>query len=615
MNSGPSRSRFVYAPSKLVVWLVVAGVIAYSARQLIVAGARNLDPALGGAIGILALSLMGFAFLAALFIRVRRFFNKRAVQADRDAFASQLLPHLVAPGEAKAPFSLFLRPFFTDARFRLVHTSQSNPEHIRWGATSGMESSLAIALDRVATLVAMGTQDRRWSFGPGRVAIPDSNWQWAIETLSSHARYIIAIPLSQPATAWEIEFLREQGHFEKTVFFVPPLNAALRGWFKGSRTQSLRDAYEQSRREFAEQGMTLPAMPDGGGLFRLSTDGATVLSIAPLPERGLLPENVAVALDTVLGDQTFTTELASPPRHTYNTQSAPPPGPTRSDAGAPTAYPTSNFAAPRWWHMGHVQGAIGAAALLFIGVLLWPTLSRSWQDHQERQRQIETAAGLIEQISDQEWSSTSATVLLNEISDAGAIDGLAPLARRENVRAAVLLAAAHYFGLAGVNQDYEEAARLANLAAEANDPRGQVILALCYLNGRGIAENRDRAIELLEQAAATGNAFGQLNLATSLDFQDATNAIDPLRATGLYIAAADQGEPVSAGLACHRLLVGIGVSENPSRARPYCRIAADAGLAMGLRNLSVFYRYGIGGVSMNVAEANRLEAAANANSE
>jgi hypothetical protein len=110
MSSGPSRSRFVYAPSKLVVWLVVAGVIAYSARQLIVAGARNLDPALGGAIGILALSLMGFAFLAALFIRFRRFFNKRAVQTDRDAFASQLLPHLIAPGETKAPFSLFLRP-------------------------------------------------------------------------------------------------------------------------------------------------------------------------------------------------------------------------------------------------------------------------------------------------------------------------------------------------------------------------------------------------------------------------------------------------------------------------------------------------------------------------
>jgi TPR repeat protein len=588
MSSGPSRSRFVYAPSKLVVWLVVAGVIAYSARQLIVAGARNLDPALGGAIGILALSLMGFAFLAALFIRFRRFFNKRAVQTDRDAFASQLLPHLIAPGETKAPFSLFLRPFFTDARFRLVHTSQSNPEHIRWGATSGMESSLAIALDRVATLVAAGAQDRRWSFGPGRLIIPDSNWQWAIETLCAHAQYIIAVPLSQPATAWEIAFLREQGHFGKTVFFVPPLNTALRGWFKGSQTRNLRDAYEQSRREFAEQGMTLPAMPDGGGLFRLSADGATVVSIAPLPERGLLPENVAVALDAVLGDQTFATALAAPPHHTYDTQSAPLSAPPQSDAGAPTGpphtYPTSSFAAPRWWHMGHVQGAIGVASV-------------------------------IEQISDQEWSSTSANVLLSEISDADAIDGLAPLARRENVRATVLLAAAHYFGLAGVNQDHAEAARLANLAAEASDPRGQVILALCYLNGHGVAANRDRAIELLEQAAATGNAFGQLNLATSLDFQDATNAIDPLRATSLYIAAADQGEPVSAGLACHRLIVGIGATEDPSRARPYCRVAADAGLAMGLRNLSVLYRYGIGGVSMNVAEANRLDAAANANSE
>lgn len=602
MANGPIRTIYLYRPSNMIVWLVVVGTVVLAGRRLIVTIAQSMPQPFGGLLAILTLALMAATFLAVIFIRGRRFFNTRAVQRDRDAFAAQLLPHLVAPGDEKANYSLFLRPFFTDQRFRLVHTSQSNPENVRYGATSSMEGSLAAAFDRTATLVAAG--QRGSGLGPGRVVVPDDNWQWAIEQLVAHARYIVAVPISQPATAWEIGLLRQTGALSRTVFFVPPLKSTLRGLFKGAATRSLRDAYELSRADFAKEGMNLPAMQDCGGVFMLSPTGDRVVALQMLPEqRGLLPEHVAAVMDALLGGAQFRSNFADqsqparPAQHTVWPASAP---------SGPTA--TSSFAPPRWWHWGHIQAAVGVGFLLLAVVLLWPLLSDYLARQALQQRQIASAERIINAVTNAEWSTAPASDLLQRLVQAEAAPGLEPLSKRNGeTHAVMLLAAAHYFGLAGYARDPAEAVRLATIGADAGDPRAQVVLGIALDTGTGAPADRTRARGLFQRAADAGNAFGQYNLAAALDFQSDGSALDPLQAMRLYIAAANQGHAYAAGQGCRIKLLGLDGAASPSAARNYCARAAAAGSALGAHLYATFYRYGLAGVAQDYNEAARLE--------
>ena len=61
-------------------------------------------------------------------------------------------------------------------------------------------------------------------------------------------------------------------------------------------------------------------------------------------------------------------------------------------------------------------------------------------------------------------------------------------------------------------QDYKKAAEWSAKAAEQGDANGQFSLGGMYLHGFGVAENEEKAIELLTKAAAQGHAFAKQTL-------------------------------------------------------------------------------------------------------
>lgn len=66
---------------------------------------------------------------------------------------------------------------------------------------------------------------------------------------------------------------------------------------------------------------------------------------------------------------------------------------------------------------------------------------------------------------------------------------------------------------AGTGSDYEQSAYWAGKAADQNNGDGIWVLALAYEHGRGVEENKDKAIELFRRGAELGHAACMQNLA------------------------------------------------------------------------------------------------------
>ena len=62
-------------------------------------------------------------------------------------------------------------------------------------------------------------------------------------------------------------------------------------------------------------------------------------------------------------------------------------------------------------------------------------------------------------------------------------------------------------------EDYKKAAEYYQLSADQNDPDGLECLGYLYLEGLGVEQSRDRAMELYRLAAALGSEEAQRQLA------------------------------------------------------------------------------------------------------
>ncbi len=66
----------------------------------------------------------------------------------------------------------------------------------------------------------------------------------------------------------------------------------------------------------------------------------------------------------------------------------------------------------------------------------------------------------------------------------------------------------------GVKEDYEEACKWFQLAAEQGHAEAQNSLGECYYNGEGVEKNRETALKWCQLAAEQGNASAEDNLRT-----------------------------------------------------------------------------------------------------
>jgi TPR repeat protein len=92
----------------------------------------------------------------------------------------------------------------------------------------------------------------------------------------------------------------------------------------------------------------------------------------------------------------------------------------------------------------------------------------------------------------------------------------------------------------GVEQSYEMARRLYELAAQQGDVSSMANLALMYYKGDGVEQSYERAKEYFEQAAHLGHAEAQYHLG-SIHFFGKGVETDEVRGNALFVAAAAQG--------------------------------------------------------------------------
>ena len=70
----------------------------------------------------------------------------------------------------------------------------------------------------------------------------------------------------------------------------------------------------------------------------------------------------------------------------------------------------------------------------------------------------------------------------------------------------------YYYGVEGVEQNYDKAANLLEMAAEKGNTRAQYNLGMCYYNGQGKEQSYEKAVYWLEQAANQKDVDAQFYL-------------------------------------------------------------------------------------------------------
>ena len=159
----------------------------------------------------------------------------------------------------------------------------------------------------------------------------------------------------------------------------------------------------------------------------------------------------------------------------------------------------------------------------------------------------------------------------------------------------------HNFGIGPVREDHARAVEHYRRAAADGDAPAQSTLAIMYRIGRGVPEDADRMIDLLERSAKAGYHVSQYRLAeTYMNPQTVPGALarkldlpDPVRAAELYRMAADQGS-ADAEAALAKLHEGDGVFDDPAARVKWLRHAAEQGEARALDALGFLHERGEG---------------------
>ncbi|MDT2021424.1 tetratricopeptide repeat protein [Methylocella sp. CPCC 101449] len=180
---------------------------------------------------------------------------------------------------------------------------------------------------------------------------------------------------------------------------------------------------------------------------------------------------------------------------------------------------------------------------------------------------------------------------------ARALDLWGPLAHAGVARAQNNIGACFAEGL-GVERDDALALKWLTLSADAGDPVGRRNLAALYFKGQdslgqGIEADFDRAAELYRLAAEAGDGPAQDMLSWML-LEGETIALDPVEARRWALAAAEQGVAASMtrlGMIYHNAL---GVERDPEEAAAWWRKAAAAGDADGQAMLGAAHHLGAG---------------------
>jgi len=244
------RSRSTPAGSRSLAWLLrlaCVGILVLGSVLAAALAARADVPGWATLAGFTALLVASLMLAQAVLEGARS-----AGQHARDLRAAEIFD-AVRTGRPAGPFILYLRPFAsTDAiaahRLRAIPVGRSGL--VVHEDRLEIEGEIARALPRNAPLVALGQPLEH--HGAGRIAVPDSQWQAAIEALMDAASLVLLLPSPREGTLWEVDRLIAGGHLGKTLILDPPNHGASRpDYDPAAEWQGVQTA-------FARRGYGLP---------------------------------------------------------------------------------------------------------------------------------------------------------------------------------------------------------------------------------------------------------------------------------------------------------------------------------------------------------------------
>ncbi|AOL22500.1 TPR repeat [Erythrobacter litoralis] len=163
------------------------------------------------------------------------------------------------------------------------------------------------------------------------------------------------------------------------------------------------------------------------------------------------------------------------------------------------------------------------------------------------------------------------------ILEQATVEDLRKATERGDACAAVFLAYAHKNGLGGLEVDKAKGYGLTRQSCETGDRRGCVSLAFYLFNGKGVAADVPRAMQMFEGACCEGIAFICIRVANF--HAQGTNGIrkSPSMAQRFRVEGCVGNYPIACRYAGDGLRRGEGVPKSYEGAPPFYRLGCDGG--------------------------------------
>jgi TPR repeat protein len=117
---------------------------------------------------------------------------------------------------------------------------------------------------------------------------------------------------------------------------------------------------------------------------------------------------------------------------------------------------------------------------------------------------------------------------------------------------------------------------LFRIAADAGNPEAQYALAICYKEGRGVAQDVTEAARLLAASARSGNIDAEVEYAIAL-FNGTGVAKDEAASAAILRKAALKGSPIAQNRLARVLAAGRGLPADPVEATKWHVISKAGG--------------------------------------
>lgn len=229
-----------------------------------------------GTLAIGSLAAIASYGLVRLALRFRRE-TYQDLQEERDAYA-QAVAKLLEAGDPTPPYSLYLRPFFTDGHLTAEegsarYLSLDANDIADWGQKHDFERASAQALEKHSPLISLGRPNTR--LGAGRIETDDDNWKPLFEKLIGNADRVLMVPIGQPATMEEVQTIAMTPELREKTVFLRPANRRSRDFTFAPDTtiRSLGGMWDWTRKQILDVFPQFPPFSGGPRLFAVPGDG------------------------------------------------------------------------------------------------------------------------------------------------------------------------------------------------------------------------------------------------------------------------------------------------------------------------------------------------------